>query len=129
MAERSLPLTHEDLLARPAREAERILAEIPFRDQLQLVLSTPWALRPRIITLSPLAEGLVRNLPPQELFLTLKAASTDDAIDLLSYAKGEQHQLRQPGRPHPRPQRRQRRQVFEPRDVVREVRHGQMTND
>ncbi|WP_297056645.1 DUF6178 family protein [Thermosulfurimonas sp.] len=93
MAERSLPLTHEDLLARPAREAERILAEIPFRDQLQLVLSTPWALRPRIITLSPLAEGLVRNLPPQELFLTLKAASTDDAIDLLSYAKGEQLQL------------------------------------
>ncbi len=93
MAERGLPLTYEELLAKPAAEAERLLAELPFQEQLQLILSTPWHLRPKIITLSPVAEGLVRNLPPQELFLTLKAVSTEEAIDLLSYAKGEQIQL------------------------------------
>ena len=93
MAERGVPLTYEDLLAKPAAEAERLLAELPFQEQLQLVLTTPWHLRPKIITLSPVAEGLVRNLPPQELFLTLKAVSTEEAIDLLSYAKGEQIQL------------------------------------
>ena len=89
----SLPLTYEELLARPASEAEKLLAGLSFREQLQLVLSAPWHLRPRIITLSPLAEGLVRNLPPQELFLTLKAVSTEEAVDLLAYAKGEQIQL------------------------------------
>ena len=93
MAERFPRLTHEDLLSRPAEEAERLLAEMPFREQLELVLSTPWELRPRVITLSPLAEGLVRNLPPQELFLTLKAVSPDEAVDLLAYVKGEQIQF------------------------------------
>jgi len=93
MAERSLKITHQDLLSRPAEEAERLLAGLSFQEQLELVLTTPWELRPRLITLSPLAEGLVRNLPPQELFLTLKAVSPEEAVELLAYVKGEQIQF------------------------------------
>lgn len=93
MAERKLPVTYQDLLSRPAEEAEKLLTELSFREQMDLVLATPWELRARVITLSPLAEGLVKNLPPQELFLTLKAVSTEEAVDLLSYAKGSQIQF------------------------------------
>jgi len=93
MAQHKLPVTYQDLLSRPAAEAERLLSGLNFREQMDLVLATPWELRARVITLSPLAEGLVKNLPPQELFLTLKAVSPEEAVELLSYAKGPQIQF------------------------------------
>ncbi len=82
-----------EILKAPAEEAEKKLAALPLRDQLELVLQTPWELRERLIVLSPQAERLVKALPPQELFWTLKAVSPEEAVTLLSMASGPQLQF------------------------------------
>ncbi len=91
-AERKLPDVRE-LLQAPPEEAEKKFASLPFRDQVELVLETPWELRERLIVLSPHAERLVKALPPQELFWTLKAISPEEAVTLLSMASGPQLQF------------------------------------
>ncbi len=91
-AERRLP-DFRQILEAPPEEAEKKLAALPLRDQLELVLQTPWELRERIIVLSPQAERLVKALPPQELFWTLKALSPEEAVTLLSMASGPQLQF------------------------------------
>ena len=91
-AEKRLP-DFREILEAPPEEAEKRLSALPFRDQLELVLETPWELRERLIVLSPQAERLVRALPPQELFWTLKAVSPEEAVTLLSMASGPQLQF------------------------------------
>lgn len=90
--EKRLPDVRE-LLEAPPKEAESQLSALPFRDQLELVLTTPWELRERLIVLSPQAEKLVKALPPQELFWTLKAISPEESVTLLSMASGPQLQF------------------------------------
>ncbi len=84
---------YRDLLEAPARKSEEIMRALPFQDQLELVLQTPWELRERVIVLSPQAERLVQALPPQEFFWTLKAVSPEEAVTLLSMASPEQLQF------------------------------------
>ncbi len=93
MKNERVPVTFEEVLSLSPKKAEALLSSLSFREQMDLVLSTPWQLRAKLITLSPVAEGLVKNMPPQELFLTLKAVSPDEAVDLLSYAKPSQIQF------------------------------------
>ncbi len=93
MKELSLKNEISSLLALPEEEREKKLATLDFHKQLDLVLSTPWEERHKIILHSPYAEGLVQNMPSQELFLTLKATSLDIAVELLSYAKASQIQF------------------------------------
>ena len=83
----------EKLLKLSESEIEKTLAGLKFYEIYDLVLSTPWEQRAKLILYSPYPEGVVKNLPPQELFLTLKASSLDLAVELLSYAKGSQIQF------------------------------------
>ena len=91
-ANKNLP-HYVDLLEAPSPKAEETMRSLALKDQLELVLQTPWDLRERIILLSPQAELLVRALPPQELFWTLKAASPEEAVTLLSMASPSQLQF------------------------------------
>jgi len=88
-----LQLKVKELLSLKDEELEKALAQYKFEELMELVLSCPWEERSRLILLSPFAEGVVKNLPYQELFLTLKASSLDVAVELLSYAKGTQIQF------------------------------------
>jgi hypothetical protein len=83
----------ENLLKLSESEIEKALTNLKFYEIYDLVLSTPWEERAKLILYSPYPEGIVKNLPPQELFLTLKASSLDLAVELLSYAKGSQIQF------------------------------------
>jgi hypothetical protein len=83
----------ENLLKLSEGEIEKTLANLKFYEIYDLILSTPWEQRAKLILYSPYSEGVVKNLPPQELFLTLKASSLDLAVELLSYAKGSQIQF------------------------------------
>lgn len=83
----------QNLLSLPEKELEKKLALLKFNELLDLVLILPWEERAKVILYSPYPEGLVKNLPPQELFLTLKASSLDLSVELLSYAKGTQIQF------------------------------------
>jgi len=75
------------------QEVEKVLAPLKFHEIYNIVLNAPWEVKAKLIINSPYPEGLVKNLPPQELFLTLKASSLDLVVELLSYAKGTQIQF------------------------------------
>lgn len=83
----------EELLNLKESELEKALAPLKFEELFELVLATPWEKRTRLILLSPYPQGIVRNLPPIELFFTLKGSSLDLAVELLSYAKATQIQF------------------------------------
>jgi len=83
----------EELLKLSEKEIEKSLAGLKFQQLYDLVLSIPWEERAKFILYSPYPEGIVKNLPPQELFLTIKASSLDLAVELLSYARDSQIQF------------------------------------
>ncbi|MFN4132666.1 MAG: DUF6178 family protein, partial [Caldimicrobium sp.] len=83
----------EKLLSLSEKELEKALAPLKFEELKELILNTPWEKRADLILASPYPEGLVQNLPPIELFLTLKATSLDLAVELLSYTKASQIQF------------------------------------
>lgn len=83
----------ERLLSLTEKELEEALAPLKFSELSELLLQIPWEKRAKFILLSPFPEGLVRNMPLIELFFTLKASSLDEAVELLSYAKGSQLQF------------------------------------
>ncbi len=91
--ETSAGVNLEELLKLSEEKIEKALADLKFHQIYDLVLSAPWEERAKLILNSPYPEGVVKNLPPQELFLTLKASSLDLAVELLSYAKGSQIQF------------------------------------
>lgn len=83
----------EKLLSQRESEIEKALANLKFEELMELILQVPWEKRSKLILLSPYPEGLVRNLPPVELFFTLKASSLEEVVELLSLAKGQQLQF------------------------------------
>lgn len=89
----SLRIDLERILSLKEKALEEALAPLRFEETLELVLAAPWEKRAPIILASSYAQGLVRNLPPVELFFTLKGSSLDLAVELLSYAKGSQIQF------------------------------------
>ncbi len=91
--ETSAGVNLEELLKLSEEKIEKALADLKFHQIYDLVLSASWEERAKLILNSPYPEGVVKNLPPQELFLTLKASSLDLAVELLSYAKGSQIQF------------------------------------
>jgi len=62
-------------------------------DQAILVLLTPWEQRHEIILHSPNSRELVRGLPVEELFWTIKASSPEDALAMSELALPEQLQF------------------------------------
>jgi len=91
---KTLPaIDFEKLLEAKDAEIEKLLTPLKFEEIYQLVLEAPWEVKAKLIVNSTYPEGLVKNLPPQELFLTMKASSLDIAVELLSYAKPSQIQF------------------------------------
>lgn len=89
----SLSIDLDKLLSLSEAELESALRPLKFEELMEILLRTPWERKARLILLSPYPVGLVRNLPFIEFFLTLKASSLEQAVELLSYAKGSQIQL------------------------------------
>ncbi len=81
------------LLRMSDQEVEKALSSLKFHELYEIVLNAPWEVKAKLIINSSYPEGLVKNMPFQELFLTLKASSLDVAVELLSYAKGSQIQF------------------------------------
>lgn len=80
------------LLARDRELAERAMNRLPLREQLRLVLSAPFDRRETLLSLSQQAGALIRALPPQEFWLTVKAIGTGEATALLREASPDQVQ-------------------------------------
>lgn len=83
----------EELLNLSEEELEKALLPLKFEEVFDLILASPWEKRAKLILYSSYPQGIVRNLPPIELFFTLKGSSLDLAVELLSYAKGTQIQF------------------------------------
>jgi len=92
----SLDLTPTDpqtLLALPKDKAEAVLNKLPLEEQASLILLAPWEKRHEIILMSHQSRELVRSMPVEELFWTIKAIGTQDAIHILGLATPEQLQF------------------------------------
>lgn len=83
----------EKLLALSEKDLEKTLSSLSYHKVYELVSSAPWEAKAKLILYSNYPEGLVKNLPSQELFLTIKASPLDLVVELLSYAKGTQIQF------------------------------------
>ncbi len=81
------------LLQTPKGEREERFRELAPGDQLAAVLFAPWEQRHELILLAEDVKGLVGSIPPEELFWTLKAAGTENAITLIPYVSMEQLQF------------------------------------
>ncbi len=75
------------------RELERFMASKTLEEQLTEVLFAPWGRRMELILASPRARELVRAMPQQELFWTVKAAGPESSLHLLELALPEQIQF------------------------------------
>ncbi|WP_022853251.1 DUF6178 family protein [Thermodesulfatator atlanticus] len=82
-----------EIIAAPSQKAEEIMQSLTLREQLSLILQAPWEVRERLIILSKQADRLVKALPPQEFFWTVKALSPEEAVTLLSMASPTQLQF------------------------------------
>ncbi|MCS7199598.1 MAG: DUF6178 family protein [Caldimicrobium sp.] len=83
----------ERLLSLSEKELEGELRPLRYEELFELVLRTPWEKRAKLILLSPYPAGIIRNLPLIEFFLTLKASSLEETVEMLSYAKASQIQF------------------------------------
>ncbi len=72
---------------------EKMINTLPVEEQLTLVLLAPWEKRNEIICSSRRAGDLVRAIPPEELFWTVKALGPEDSSTILSLASPAQLQL------------------------------------
>jgi len=75
------------------KERGKSMETLSMDDQAILVLLTPWEQRHEIILHSPNPQELVRGLPVEELFWTIKASSPEDALALFVLANPEQIQF------------------------------------
>ncbi len=81
------------ILALSKEQAESALNALPLEEQTSLVLLAPWEKRHDIILLSHHSRELVQSMPVEELFWTIKAIGTHDALHLLGLAAPQQIQF------------------------------------
>jgi|GEM_PF-473456 len=86
-------ITPLKLLELPSVQAEEIFNSLSLTEQVSFVLAAPWDRRHELIALSQRAMAIVRNMPPQELFWTIKAIGPADSLELLELASAEQIQF------------------------------------
>jgi len=82
-----------EMLSWVEEEPGRILEafpDLPFAEQLGVLLVTPGQLRQDLLLSSPFARELVPMLPDQEAYLTLKEIGLEDALPMLSLMTCEQ---------------------------------------
>jgi len=66
------------------------LRELPVEKQVALIVSLDWSDRLKIIANSDFAEDVVKALPEEEVFLTLKGAGEQDSLPLIGLTTPEQ---------------------------------------
>ena len=77
-------LLPEKILSLPAVEAERQFNELSLSRQAMLTLMTPWEKRQELMLLSRNFPELVRSLPVEELFWTIKATGPEDCLQTIA---------------------------------------------
>ena len=80
------------LLAGDERAAERLFNRLPVAQQVRQVIAAPWNIRVRMILLAQNARAVVRALPPDELYWTVKHHGVEDALAVISLTSHEQFQ-------------------------------------
>lgn len=86
-------ITPLKLLELPSSQAENLFNRFSLLEQVSLVLAAPWDRRHELIALSEHSMAIVRGLPPQELFWTIKAVGPADSLEIISLASTEQIQF------------------------------------
>ncbi len=81
------------LLEMPTPKAQEAMNGLDLESQVQMVLAAPWKSRQELILLSARARELVRAMPVEELFWSLKAIGPTDALGLVELASMEQLQF------------------------------------
>ncbi len=84
--------SYEKYFVTDIQAAERSFNALSREEKQELVLSTPWAQRKKLIELAQDAQELVQSLPVEEVYWTLKEIGPEDALPILSRASFEQLQ-------------------------------------
>ncbi len=71
-------------------ELARRLDELGLEDQIDLFLWSDWTNRLRIVKLSSIASELVRSLPEEEVFMTIKGVGVEDSLPILAHTTPSQ---------------------------------------
>ncbi len=79
-------------LPEDANEAKSVFQNLPFQQQLDLVLRSRGKERLQTLFLSEHPETLVQALPEQEVFLTIKEVGERDCLELIALTTPEQFQ-------------------------------------
>lgn len=93
MLQEHADITPLKLLELPSLQAERLFNKFSLLEQISLVLATPWDRRHELIVLSEHSMAIVRAMPPQELFWTIKAIGPADSLEIISLASPQQIQF------------------------------------
>lgn len=72
------------------RKAEAIVNSLPLQEQLEMALERRGRERMELILLSGRAQSLVRMLPEQELYFTIKEVGEEEALPILALAEHRQ---------------------------------------
>ncbi|MDD3554891.1 MAG: DUF6178 family protein [Deltaproteobacteria bacterium] len=86
-------ITPLKLLELPPLQAENLFNRFSLLEQVSLVLAAPWDRRHELIALSVHSMAIVRGMPPQELFWTVKAVGPADSLEIISMASADQIQF------------------------------------
>ncbi len=86
-------LLPEKILTLPREEAEQEFNQLSISSQAMMALMAPWEKRQELMILSTRFPELVRSMPVEELFWTIKATGPEDSLPLISAASFEQLQF------------------------------------
>ncbi|MDY6842737.1 MAG: DUF6178 family protein, partial [Thermodesulfobacteriota bacterium] len=79
-----------DLLKMSIKRAERLFNSLTVHEQIDMILKARGKYREAIILLSKKPEELVRLIPEEEIFFTIKEIGENDAITLISLLNPQQ---------------------------------------
>jgi len=85
--------TAQQLMAMKPQQAERAFNQLSLDRMVALVLSTPWRHRTEIIQLAKDAAGLIRALPEEEVYWTIKERGIEDSLSLIAMTSQDQFQF------------------------------------
>ena len=86
-------LLPEKILTLPRKEAEEKFNRLSISSQAMMALMAPWEKRQELMILSTRFPELVRSMPVEELFWTIKATGPEDSLPLISAASFQQLQF------------------------------------
>ncbi len=86
-------LTATKLLSLPKKEAEKEFNRLSITSQAMMTLLAPWEKRQELMILSENFPELVRSMPVEELFWTVKSTGPEDSLPIISAATFDQLQF------------------------------------